>query len=291
MSETRKTALMARFDQAERYDAYAPIQQDCAALVADRIARNLVEAAPPTTILEIGCGTGFLSAHLARLFPQAALCLTDLAPAMLDRTARRLAAPVHTPAECPARAEGPRLFLAMDGERPLTRFPPPFENASFDLIASSLCVQWFGNRKDAFGRLCAPLRPGGLFVAATLLEGSLDEWRESCASVGTPCGVPEWPSLERLEKEWPSGGVGSWEETTLYEHRASARAFLDGLRAIGASLPRAGHRATTAGALRRAMAHFDRQADRENGAGRKRVTYRIGLGVFRKDPFPINKPD
>jgi malonyl-CoA O-methyltransferase len=43
-------------------------------------------------VLEIGCGTGFLSEALLARLPAASLTATDIAPAMLERARQRLGA-------------------------------------------------------------------------------------------------------------------------------------------------------------------------------------------------------
>ena len=56
-----------------------------------RLLRLLAAGPPPSTILEIGCGTGHNLAVLARRYPRAHLTGIDLSADMLDRAATRLA--------------------------------------------------------------------------------------------------------------------------------------------------------------------------------------------------------
>src|SRR6185437_5823582 len=107
--------------------------------LAGRIRSAL--AASPQRILEIGCGTGSLSERLAEAFPGSDLLLTDIAPSMLHRCRSRL-------------GEGHR-YQVLDGERP--------EDLAghFDLIASSLALQWFTDLRGGLQRLSGLLAPGG----------------------------------------------------------------------------------------------------------------------------------
>ncbi|KXV19267.1 methyltransferase domain-containing protein [Gluconobacter oxydans] len=247
----RRNSIAARFDAAEDYDAAAHIQRRCATALMDRIRSTVPN---PTSILEFGCGTGFLTAQLAAHFPQASLLATDLAPGMIARARQRL-------------SDETIRFHVMDAEHPDISGP-------FDLIASSLCLQWFSNRSDGLRRLCDLLAPQGRLMVTTLLQGSLGEWKQACLAEGAPCGVPDYPSAQTVQSEWPAGGVGTWEVLTLQDPVGSARDFLRGLRQIGASVPRAGSTPAGIAALRRAMRHFDRT--------HSSVTYQIGIGTFVK---------
>ncbi|MCL1514277.1 methyltransferase domain-containing protein [Parasaccharibacter sp. TMW 2.1891] len=257
MTSHRKTDIAARFDAAHDYEQAAFIQKQCARMLAGRICQSHL-LHPPRRILEFGCGTGLLSRELVTAFPQAELHLTDLAPAMLDRVRRTLAplpATVH--------------LYVMDGEHPQ---PRDETGGGFDLITSSLCLQWFEDRAGAFRDLVALLRPGGRLMVSTLLAGSLHEWQESCEAAAIPCGVPDYPTLTQLQQDWPPGGHGQWDACPLHDPSPSARHFLKGLRMIGASLPKNGHQPTLG--LRRAMRHFDSHFDH--------VTYQAAFGAFQK---------
>lgn len=249
----RRNSIAARFDAAESYDAAAHIQRRCATALMERIRATTADHAP-TSILEFGCGTGFLTARLADRFQQTTLLATDLAPGMIGRAKQHLSGEtIH--------------FHVMDAEYPDVSGP-------FDLIASSLCLQWFSSRLDGLRRLCNLLAPQGRMMVTTLLQSSLDEWKQACLAEGAPCGVPDYPSVRTVEAEWPTGGMGSWEVLTLQDPVDSARDFLRGLRQIGASVPRAGSTPASIAALRRAMRHFDRM--------HSSVTYQIGIGTFVK---------
>ncbi|MCX8667205.1 methyltransferase domain-containing protein [Acetobacteraceae bacterium B3987] len=260
MTDSRKTSIAARFDAAHDYEQAAFVQKQCARMLAERI-RNHHTPQSPRRILEFGCGTGLLSRELVSSFPEAEFHLTDIAPTMLDRTRRHLA-------QLPVAPTALHMYV-MDGENPQ---PQGIPDEGFDLITSSLCLQWFEDRTRAFSRLVSLLRPGGWLMVSTLLEHSLHEWQESCKATTIPCGVPDYPSLTQLQKEWPTGGDGKWDIYTLHDPAPSARHFLKGLRMIGASLPRDGHRPTHG--LRRAMHHFDSHFNH--------VTYQVAFGIFQK---------
>ncbi|ACI49944.1 dethiobiotin synthase [Gluconacetobacter diazotrophicus PA1 5] len=255
----RKHQIAARFGGADSYDAAARIQASVAARLADRI-RAACDAAgglAPARILELGCGTGFLSAHLRRLFPDAILTVTDLAPEMVERARARL-----TP------LGGDVRYAVVDAEDPAS------VGTGFDLICSSLSMQWFTDPAATLDRLAARLAPGGMMALSTLCAGSFAEWRAVHRAAGLDCPVPSYPGLEQLQADWPGAGVGSWRHETLIDHPASALDFVRELRQIGASLPRDGARPAGPGTMRRLLRDLDNR-------GGVTATYEIGYGLFR----------
>lgn len=265
MMTNRKHLIAAHFNAAHAYDDAARIQQRCAQLLAEHI-RHRFSHTSPRNILEFGCGTGLLTQALVQAFPHAEFHITDLSPAMLERTQARL-----TQLAQQNSISLPTIhFYQMDGES-----PQPHPHAGFDLITSSLCLQWFENRATAFSALASHLRPAGAIMVSTLLQDSLAEWRESCDATAIPCGVPAYPSLEQLQSEWPAHGTGHWDAIALQDPTPSARSFLTGLRLIGASLPHTGHTPRHGIRLRRAMTWFDNH--------HTHVTYHIGFGSFYKE--------
>jgi len=234
-----EAARIARaFDAALAYDAHAVVQRQVADWLAERI---VAVASPAPRVLEVGCGTGFLtSATLPRLVRPDWL-MTDIAPAML---ARGLAT---NPA-----ARG----LVMDGERPDLPDETPF-----DLIVSSLAVQWFGDLESGLRRLAGLLAPGGRMLVTTLVAGTFAAWHEAHRAEGFVAGSPVYPPVEALG--WPV-------EIRRFEQRhGSAADFMRALRAIGAGTPRDGHRPIPPGAMRRIARRFE--------AGGAVATYEVAL--------------
>lgn len=252
----RKRALAAAFGAAApHYEAAAGVQRLTAGRLAARIAALPLPPAP--RILEIGCGTGFLTRALDQRLPQAQWLVTDLAPEMVGWCRAR-------PETDPAR----QRFLVMDGERPCLA-----PVTGFDLICSSLALQWFAEPAAALERLAALLAPGGWLVWSTLACDSFAEWRRAHAECGLCAAVPDYPAPAALQALWPAGGTGTVEEEHLPRHYPDGMAFLTELRRIGADLPAAGSRPLPPGALRRILRRF---------AGGLTVTYHLAYGRFRR---------
>ncbi|WP_298222746.1 methyltransferase domain-containing protein [Acidocella sp.] len=210
---------------AAKYDNVAYIQP----LVAARLAAKIDGG--PRRILEIGCGTGALSLHLAKIFPDAELILTDISLPMLEI--------------CKAKLNGRGKFIIMDGERPDTTI------GQFDLITSSLAMQWFKDLPRSLCQLKDLLRPGGKFVFATLGKDSFKEWRMLLKKYNLSSGLHHYPDL--LTFPWPSGSTSRMEEEFLTENHSSGTAFLKTLKAIGAATPRSGYKPLPTGALKTAL--------------------------------------
>ncbi|MBB2204326.1 dethiobiotin synthase [Gluconacetobacter takamatsuzukensis] len=257
----RKQHIAARFGAAETYDDAARVQRLVAGRLAERIAATGVR---PARILEVGCGTGFLSSHLRRLFPDAELTVSDLAPEMRDRARRRLDG---------MPGQGALHALVLDAEAPETA------GGGYDLICSSLSMQWFTDRAATLARLAAMLAPGGMLAFSTLCAGSFAEWRRVHAAAGLDCAIPPYQAPAQLEEEWPRAGQGLWQEETILDRPETALAFVRELRQIGASLPREGTRPVAPGTMRRLL----RALETPSGVT---TTYRVGYGLFHTPARP-----
>ena len=255
-SAARKAAIARSFDSAARsYDAHAPVQRRVARQLARHIASLPLPARP--RILEIGCGTGFLSGALFARYPEGRFVFTDLSPAMARRCREKL-----------ARRGGHAQFAVMDGEFPAA-------GAAFDLVASSLAFQWFLELPDAIARLAACLRPGGRLAFATLGSESLAEWRALHRAAGLPFGGLEFPTASGLlgMAQGPKHRLrGAVTEQRVVRRYPDPLAFLRELKSLGAGTPGRDAMPGAAG-LRRVL----RQAEAGRGFP---VTYHVLYGSF-----------
>jgi tRNA (cmo5U34)-methyltransferase len=137
-------------------------------------------AEPVERILDIGAGTGLLSAAIKESLPDARVTLLDGAPAMLAQ-ARELLGDARV------------SYLTADLLDPLPAGP-------WDAIVSALAIHHLSNehKRDLFARIRASLRPGGVFVNAEQVSGPTprltalyERWHEQQArSAGSD--VAEW---------------------------------------------------------------------------------------------------
>lgn len=103
----------------------------------DLLAR--IDAEAPARVVDLGCGTGNVTAVLARRWPGAAVTGVDPSAAMLER----------------ARAEHPGLaFETADAARWTAAAP-------VDVLYSNAALHWLGDHDALFPRLLAQVAPGG----------------------------------------------------------------------------------------------------------------------------------
>lgn len=136
-------------------------------------------------VLDLGAGTGLLSAAVTAAWPAAELVLVDGAPAMLERARGRLGEAAHT-------------FVVGDLRDPLPA-------GTFDAVVSALAIHHLDDdgKRDLFARVRAALRPGGVFVNAEQVLGATPgedaAWRtwhrDASAALGTT--PDEWAAAEQ----------------------------------------------------------------------------------------------
>jgi malonyl-CoA O-methyltransferase len=147
--------------QAAQYDRYALVQR--------RLAEQLVHSLEQQSgkfarILEIGCGTGYLTGLLHQAFPGAQITAMDLAPAALHNARTRLA------------GIDAIEWLVADGEQVVP--------GRFDLITASSVFQWFTQPRQACRLYWEHLNPGGLLAFTTLGPLTFRELAVSFAQAG-----------------------------------------------------------------------------------------------------------
>lgn len=162
--ELDKRSIALAFDRAApTYEAHDVLQREVAARLLERLDYTTVQ---PSRVLDLGAGTGRCARALAGRYRKALITECDLAPAMLRMS----------------RERAPRWFsrhryVCADVEA------LPFADGAFELIVSSLSLQWCEALPAAFGEARRTLREGGLFLFSTLGPDTLKELRAASAAV------------------------------------------------------------------------------------------------------------
>lgn len=255
MNAMHRRHIRDAFSAAADYDRHARVQRVVAQRLARRIAALPLHRRPH--ILEIGCGTGFLTEALIAEDVTGDWLITDIAPAMVERCRERIG------------AHADMRFAVLDGE-----YGDPGTGRPFDLICSNLVMQWFDDPASALGRMLGWLAPGGHYLFSTLASGSFAEWRGAHDAEGLACGTPQFPVAAELERISPAERSGPLVIERLCENHENATQFLHSLKAIGAGTAVAGHRPLAPADLRRVMRRFEEQAGS--------VTYEVVTGHYRR---------
>lgn len=255
MNAIHRSRIRDAFAAARDYDRHARVQRVVARRLGKRIAALPLPDRP--RILELGCGTGFLTEALIGEGVDGDWLITDIAPAMVERCRERVG------------AGETRRFARLDGE-----YGDPDDPRPFDLVCSSLVMQWFDDPASALDRMLGWLAPGGHCLFATLTAGSFSQWRDAHAAEGLDCGTPRFPALAQVECWRQSERSGGLDVETLAERHENARDFLHALKAIGANTAAASHRPLPPADLRRVMRRFEQQ-----GAS---VGYEVVTGHYRR---------
>lgn len=162
--------------RAHDYDHLAVMQKD----IADRLLK-VIPARNYATILEIGCGTGYLCQQLKKRFPSAEVTGIDIAPGML-----RLAMEAD-----PGGNYLCRDFLEMD-----------LAGKKYDLIVSASTLHWMEN----IGQIIEKCKSCcGVLAYALFVSPSLEAMRQAFVRAYGMARLPyrehviKFPDAEKLE--------------------------------------------------------------------------------------------
>ena len=235
-------SIKHRFSKSARtYQTRAGIQAQVAQTLASYVK------APAQKILEIGCGTGLLTAQLLKKFPQAELTATDMSCEMLDIA---------------------RSNLAKDGSTQPLRFEllnPESEplKGTYDLIIASMVVHWFQTPLETIKTITDALAPNGHFYFSTIGPDCFTEWQQALRENDLPMGL-------RI----PSSLPGIFEQEYKSVSYDSAQDFLYHLKATGAHRPRSDYTPLSMSQLKRAMLSLEQRDDAN-------LTWHITYGRLR----------
>lgn len=207
-----KSAVARSFGRAAAsYDDAAHLQR----AVCRQLLAELDGAPAPSTILDLGSGTGYGSELLRRCFPQARIIALDLAEGMLRY----------------ARAERPAadFHIAADAEQ------LPLADGSVELVFSSLALQWCYRLPQLFGELQRVLADGGHCLVSSLGPGTLRELKHSWARVDNGVHVNRFLPLHEWQRAAADSGLpGRVQREERVLHFDGVRQLMRELKSIGA---------------------------------------------------------
>lgn len=259
-----KTSIQQAFDQsAPHYHEAANVQRQC----AERLIASLkpwINILPPGPVLEIGCGTGFLTDGLVDLLPDRQMLITDLSSNMVDICERRYLEK-HP-------GQNGVAFSTLDAE------DPNAIDRKYALITHNFAAQWFRDTAYSMGGLLDKLRPGGIMLAALPGNDSFPEWKLASEVAGVPFTANKMPETEELVVKLSMGPHQvDYYEDTVTDTFDSALDFFRHLKTIGA------HTDTSENALDRAQ--FKALIDAWNSISRDKVkvSYHVIFVAVKKE--------
>ncbi|MBU2894776.1 malonyl-ACP O-methyltransferase BioC [Colwellia sp. D2M02] len=168
---TRKNIAKTFGSASESYDVSARLQRFS--------GKHLMPWLPEQddlTVLDLGSGTGFFTDLLASKYQR--VIGLDIATQML-----RFAQENRN--ESITWVEGDAHHI-------------PLQDNSIDLIYSNLVIQWFNPLDNAVKEILRVLKPGGMFIFTTLVDGTLHELKSSWRQVDDDQHVIDFKTAAQL---------------------------------------------------------------------------------------------
>jgi malonyl-CoA O-methyltransferase len=149
-----KLAIARNFSRAAHtYDQAALLQQEIGHRLLERL--RIIKFSP-TTILDLGSGTGVFSKALSQNYPTAIVLNADIAEGMVNFAKRTYHAV-------------DQRYLCADGDY------LPIKSQSIDLVFSNCVLHWFLTPQTVFKEIHRVLKPEGLLLFSTFGPDTLKE--------------------------------------------------------------------------------------------------------------------
>lgn len=246
-------------DAVSYYDNHADVQRE----VADRLIASLEpwrDIIPSGPIIELGCGTGFVTEGLVELYPEKEIQVTDLSEEMVEYCRQRFTDRKNL------------SFRVQDAE------DVPYDEPHYAMTVSGFTPQWFKDPAQTLGRWLQATKPGGLLLASFPGNESFPEWRDHCEELGLPFTGNKLPDVEEMVIKMSVGPAQvDYYEDTVTENYESARDFFRELKKLGAGTQRGG-RSLTPKELSLLIDHWDSSTE-----GSIRVSYHVVFLAVKRD--------
>lgn len=193
------------------------------AFVQKRAAETLFNmldklSSAPKKIIEIGCGTGFLTEKLFAAFPDASFLICDLSEKMIGCCKSENSA-----------FKGNVEYKACDALEALSA------PETYDLAISGLAFQWMENSLPAvIGKIHEKLNPGGILAFSTLTTNTFCKLREAFKAADSVFPGPELFTASEIKSMCSIFGKSIFKEETEYADFASPVDFLRHIKRTGA---------------------------------------------------------
>jgi len=263
-----KVQIAQSFSRAAAfYDEAAELQKST--------AKNLANAAGEVggKVLDLACGTGFVSRFL-KMRPQSSLLMLDLAQGMIAQARNKLSEPVLGQ----KNTSNKRHYVCGDMEK------LPLSAETFDLVVSSMSVQWSNNISEVLAEVWATLKPGGKFIFTNVGPATLSELTQAWEKADSYVHVNDFEDLAAISLAAEKQGfiVESKKrelETLYYEN---VRQLMRSIKNIGAHNVNAGQNHGLTG-KKKILALQDAYEKFRNKNGMLPATWEIHYFILRKN--------
>jgi malonyl-CoA O-methyltransferase len=145
------------------------------------------------TVVDLGSGTGFFTDILASKYQQT--IGLDISADMLSFAQEKRSKEIQ--------------WLEADA------YHLPLQNNSVDVVYSNLVIQWCNPLEDLVKEILRVLKPGGLFIFSTLLDGTLCELKSSWAQVDNEKHVIDFKTAGQLTPIFNDSSSRLLEQNTV----------------------------------------------------------------------------
>ncbi|MDQ7091181.1 MAG: malonyl-ACP O-methyltransferase BioC [Methylococcales bacterium] len=234
----KKNIRQAFAKAAHSYDAMAALQRQVGHdLLSEVSAKDLTG-----TILDVGCGTGFLTGELLALSGYQQIIALDLAFPMVEATRAKYRMEKLT-------------YLCADAEN------LPLQANSVDTLFSNVALQWCQNLSAVFEEMKRVLKPTGSLIFSTFGSQTLHELKTAWANVDRFSHVNEFYNTAQIYDALKYAGYKNIiiTEKIHRPYYASVIALMRELKGIGAHNVMAGrnHNMTGKSKMQAMIHHYE----------------------------------
>ncbi|MDZ7757421.1 methyltransferase [Rhodohalobacter sp.] len=223
-----KQQIVNRFSEsAQDYDQFARIQEE----TAERLAKALSPwqfSIPEGPVIEVGAGTGLLTQHIAKMYSNREVLVTDASDEMLQLNKKKLSDHTHL------------QYQNMDVES------AEWEEEKYSLITSNFLLHWLKHPAETVAKMLPSLKPGGLLLMSFPGDDTFPQWRKNCLDLGLPYTGNPLPDLEEIVIKLSMGPVkvDYYEDQTNLEY-SSVYEFYRELKNSGSGTSLTGKKLST----------------------------------------------
>jgi len=227
------------------YDSVAGLQRT----VGKELLRSIDVKKLTGTLLDLGCGTGFLTGELLSYSNHESTIALDIALPMLQTTQSKLADKHNI------------LYVCADAEQ------LPLADQSIDSVVSNLALQWCSNLDAVFTNIKRTLKPEGQLAFSTFGPQTLHELKSAWAAVDNYSHVNDFYSETQLKQFLQQAGFKKIQiNSKLYTPRYdSVWTLMQELKHLGAHHVIAGrnNKITTKTAMQQMISAYEKYRVRD----------------------------